>query len=164
MDYISKESATSIIELLTKCFQLNSHADNIAYFLSSRDLIKVEEIYHSKWAHYFPQLADEISNRLIAWGIKPMRGALDGNIEDYDNIEVAFSDSEMAFLSFIKAIENSIEVADMSNSPKSRIFLENLLDVLTPFVHQARIWTNKAHDLVNDENRFNNCFEEFTII
>lgn len=161
---ISKESADNINDIMRLCFQMNSFSDNLAYYFDSSDLPQIGDIYHHRWAHYWPQLADVLSTALIQWGYKPTRKGLASNEDTYANVADAFADNERAMEEFCNAVRKGIEIADMSDSPDSRIFLENFLDSLRPYIHQARLWKTRAVMLNNDPNRFDDYFENYTLI
>ena len=85
IEFLNKETEEALNVLLQATFQMNSHADNCAYWLASNSFINTSNIFHEKYAHKFPQLADTISDFMIKMGMKPIRKALEDNDYDYSD-------------------------------------------------------------------------------
>lgn len=161
---ISQESAQDINELMNFCFQMNAFSDNMAYYFAFLALPDVEDIYHHRWAHYWPQLADNLFEALRDWGFRATRKALIAEEDDYTSIADAFAANTNALGVFCEKVQESIQIADETNSVESRIFLENFLDGLRPYIHQANVWETRANSMSNNISSFNDYFEDITFI
>lgn len=161
---IGEEMQKKLNEVLGACFQMNSHSDNVAYWLDYNFYVEASAEFHEKYAHEFPVLADEISNFMIRMGARPVRYALTENVNDYDNTINAFEQVYNAILNFKRIIQEALDLAEFNNETNCKIFLENFLFNLEKYVHQAEIWKVKAIQIGDDPTKFDKYFDDFTII
>ncbi len=161
---MSEDMKNKFIELLGYCFQMNSHSDNVAYWLGFNQLVEAEEIFHEKYAHEFPQLADEISNFMIKMGKRPVRPALTSDEEDYPNLIIVFSDVKQMLDKFRAKIQECLDIAEINNETECKVFLENFLFNLVKYVNQVRIWAKKAEQIGDNPVKFDKYFDDFTVI
>ena len=64
--YVKETTVKQLNALLTATFQMNSICDNIAYNAGALKAVNFEDIFHHKFAHAFPALADQISDLMIS--------------------------------------------------------------------------------------------------
>ena len=83
MVYVSDATYSELNSFINLNFQMNEFCDNIAYILGYKKMVKSEEIFHSRFAHKFPEFADRISNLMIKLEVRPKRGSLKTEDRDY---------------------------------------------------------------------------------
>ena len=150
--------------LLQVTFQMNSHADNCAYWLAFNDFIKTQNIFHEKYAHKFPEWADLISDFMIKLGFQPIRKSLEENDYDYSDFIELFEDVENELEHYKELIYKTIDTITLHNFREIVSFLDNYLLELTDYTQQVSIWLKKAEDYSNMPFEFDEKFKEITFI
>lgn len=162
--FLTNKTYEAMIELLTLTFQGNSHADNCAYWLGFNQLLEAEENFHEKYAHAFPKWADEISDFLGEMGARAIRGPLEGNNKNYQNIGELFTDVKAFFVNYKTKIKEVIEVAEINEDLDVKTFLEDYSLRLCKYLKQVDIWEKKSLLLIDDVISFDDNFDDYTII
>jgi len=155
-------------ELLRDFFKMNSIADNMAYSLDTElKCREVAQIFHKKYAHVFPSdvFADLLSDKMSELGIRPRRLGFEGDVSDYDNLVVLFSDNYTEINNLRKKIYETFEVLDydVENKPITLILEEMILSI-NKYVHQSEIWKDNAEKYDQDWAGFNVHFGDITFI
>jgi ferritin len=151
-------------ELLQATFQMNSHADNCAYWLGFNNFKKIETIFHEKFAHKFPEWADKISDIMLKLNIHPIRKGLEDNDYDYTDILELFEDVETELEHYRELIYKIIDTATAQNVREIVGFLDDFLAELLDYKSQVNIWIKKAEQLIQNPIDFDKYFESFTFI
>lgn len=159
-----KEVEEFLNSLLQATFQMNSHADNCAYWLASNNFVNTSKVFHERYAHKFPELADAISDFMIKLGMKPIRKALEENDYDYSDYIELFEDVETELVHYREIIYKTIDTIEKQNMREIVSFLDEYLLKLIDYINQVVIWENKANDIGDNYSRFDKYFESFTII
>ncbi len=158
---ISQSTYEQLLDILRICFDLNARSDSIAYCLDYFYYNKLAKLYHHSWAHFFPQLADIVSDEMLKHNALPKRLAVKEYSYDNEDFFNLFNLNLEGILELKRAIRSGIEIADMNNDIEIRIFLENLLqDVETHYEKQAYEWLNAAKVLSKSD--FNIHVEDYT--
>lgn len=160
--YITEATKDQLNELLAACFQMNSICDNIAYEMAFKKMVHAEPIFHEKYAHAFPALADVISELMLKLNARPIRKALHENTDEYQDIIEMFSSLLIEVDRFRELIIKTIEVSDLNNDAEVRIAMENFLVDFIPFVDQANTWKIKAEICGANIEMFDHDFDDFT--
>ena len=163
MNLLHKETEKALNELLGLTFQGNSHADNCAYYLDANAFVQTQGIFHEKYAHQFPVWADNISNLIVQLGGRPVRLALEADINDYESHADLFMEVCQFLLDYREKIYEVIEIADMNNDREVVSFLDDYLLGISKYIKQTEIWMTKAKKITNAED-FDDEFEDFMII
>lgn len=150
--------------LLQATFQMNSHADNCAYWLAFNNFINTQEIFHKKYAHKFPEWADLISDLMIKLGVQPIRKNLEDNDYDYADIAELFEDVETELEHYRETIYKIINTIEIQSIREFISFLDDYLLELVTYVNQVSIWVDKANENLNNSSKFDRYFESFTFI
>ena len=150
--------------LLQATFQMNSHADNCAYWLAFNNFTNISEIFHEKYAHKFPEWADKISDMMINLGYKPERYCLEENNYDYSDYMELFEDVETELEHYRELICRTIDTANTFKFRELVGFLDDFLLELVEYKKQVKIWINKASITLNSSLEFDLHFGKFTFI
>ena len=164
MVYVSDATYSELNSFINLNFQMNEFCDNIAYILGYKKMVKSEEIFHSRFAHKFPEFADRISNLMIKLEVRPKRGSLKTEDRDYiDNVEM-FKDLKKKIDEFRTSIIKLIDIADINNDVEVRTEMEGFLTDFIPYLNQSNIWLDKAIKYGDNLKDFDKDFSVFTKI
>ena len=161
--YISQSTYEILNNFLQKCFQMNSYCDNLAYNMSALQMINVEPVFHEKFAHAFPEVADVVSEMMVKLDAKPARKALIENTDDYNNFKLIFADLKDNIDHYREDIVSVIESADINGDIEVKITMEKFLLNFMNYLNQVNIWYKKSKEYSRIED-FNQDFASFTFI
>lgn len=123
-DRISKE----LENLQGLCFIGNSIADNVVYQLDVKFVMpRTTEIFHHKFSHVFPVLADNITDYASERNVYFHRPVVPENRKEYQNLTTAFGDLFDFMKDFEQAIIDIMDVCIEDNDKMTRKFLDNFL-------------------------------------
>lgn len=162
--YISEATYEALNDFLGLCFQMNSYCDNIAYNLGYKKMVVTEPIFHEKFAHVFPALADVISELMLNMEARPIRKALEADTYEYENNESMFSDLKTNIDKYRQEILRVIEIADFNNDFEIKIDMEEFLSNFKKYLDQVNTWNLKAMLYGEDVKKFDKDFPAFTTI
>ena len=146
--------------LAAMCFDANASIDNLAYSLDYHYYNKIAEVVHLHVAHIMPEWADLITDQMLELSARPVRLNINGYNKDYEDVKDVFAallETLMGISSFTKDL---IESADMSGDDEVRIFGEEFLMKVSPFIKQAEEWSNAAK--IMDPHSLNIHIEDYT--
>ena len=141
---MSNKSYNNMNALAAMCFDANASIDNLAYSLDYHYYNKIAEVVHLHVAHIMPEWADLITDQMLELSARPVRLNINGYNKDYEDVKDVFAallETLMGISSFTKDL---IESADMSGDDEVRIFGEEFLMKVSPFIKQAEEWSNAA--------------------
>lgn len=146
--------------LAAMCFDANAFIDNLAYSLDYHYYNKIAEVVHLHVAHIMPEWADLITDQMLELSARPVRLNINGYNKDYEDVKDVFAallETLMGISSFTKDL---IESADMSGDDEVRIFGEEFLMKVSPFIKQAEEWSNAAK--IMDPHSLNIHIKDYT--
>ena len=157
---MSNKSYNNMNALAAMCFDANAVIDNLAYSLDYHYYNKIAEAVHLHVAHIMPEWADLVTDQMLQLSARPVRLDINGYDKDYEDIKDVFA----ALLETLTGISNFtkdlIESADMSGDDEVRIFGEDFLMKVSPFIKQAEEWSNAAK--VMDPHSLNIHIKDYT--
>lgn len=157
---MSNKSYNNMNALAAMCFDANASIDNLAYSLDYHYYNKIAEVVHLHVAHIMPEWADLITDQMLELSARPVRLNINGYNKDYEDVKDVFAallETLMGISSFTKDL---IESADMSGDDEVRIFGEEFLMKVSPFIKQAEEWSNAAK--VMDSHSLNIHIKDYT--
>ena len=137
---LNLDTHNMMIKILTECFNANAMFDNIAYDLESKYLKNIADVIHHKVAHKMPAFADEVSDKMLELGGRPIREALNTYDKEYGEVADVFKDLYEELMYIRKIVLTTIDVADLKGDAEVRIFGENLLEDISLYIKQAEEW------------------------
>ena len=161
---ISEQTYQQLNELLRKSFDCNARADNLAYNLDYAVYPNIQEVYHHKFAHKFPELADVISELMIKLNARPIRKQIGGYAEVFETPLKVFEENDKMAEEYRREIYKTIDIADLNEDYEVRIAIEDFLLKFLPYVKQSDIWLNKAKQYKNEPWQFDIHFKELTTL
>ena len=157
---MSNKSYNNMNALAAMCFDANASIDNLAYILDYHYYNKIAEVVHLHVAHIMPEWADLVTDQMLELSARPVRLNINGYNKDYEDVKDVFAallETLMGISSFTKDL---IESADMSGDDEVRIFGEEFLMKVSPFIKQAEEWSNAAK--VMDPHSLNIHIKDYT--
>ena len=157
---MSNKSYNNMNALAAMCFDANASIDNLAYSLDYHYYNKIAEVVHLHVAHIMPEWADLITDQMLELSARPVRLNINGYNKDYEDVKAVFAallETLMGISSFTKDL---IESADMSGDDEVRIFGEEFLMKVSPFIKQAEEWSNAAK--IMDPHSLNIHIKDYT--
>lgn len=146
--------------LAAMCFNANAVIDNLAYNLDYHYYNQIAEVVHLHVAHVMPEWADLITDQMLQLSARPVRLDINGYDTDYEDLKEIFKvllETLQEIHSFTKDL---IESADMSGDDEVRIFGEEFLMKVSPFIKQAEEWLNAAN--IMDAHTLNIHIHDYT--
>ena len=107
-----------------------------------------------------PEWADMISDKMLELSGRPVRKEIGGYEEEYKDLKSIFKALDDVLEDIRLNVKDFIEFADMEGDDEVRIFAENFLDMMSPYVKQAEEWVNASEMLSPAE--FNIHIKEYT--
>ena len=153
-------SYNNMNELVRKCFDANAIIDNLAYNLDFYYYNQIAEVVHHKVAHVMPVWADIVSDKMLELSARPVRKGIGEYDADIPNLKEIFKILLETFYDIREFTRNLIESADMNGDDEVRIFGEEFLMRVSPFIKQAEEWVNASEKL--NENELNIHFNLYT--
>ena len=146
--------------LLGKCFNANAVIDNLAYNLDFYYYNNIAKVVHQNVAHVMPEWADLISDKMLELSARPVRKDINGHEQDLRDLKVIFSILRDTLFEIRGFTRDIIESADIDGDDEIRIFGENFLEIMSPFIKQAEEWINTC-EIVSPSD-FNIHIKEYT--
>lgn len=153
-------SYNNMNELVRKCFNANAIIDNLAYNLDFYYYNQIAEVVHHKVAHVMPVWADIVSDKMLELSARPIRKGIGEYTDDISDLKEIFKILVETFYDIREFTRNLIESADMNGDDEVRIFGEEFLVIVSPFIKQAEEWINASNKM--SENDLNIHIEQYT--
>lgn len=139
-------------QLATLCFDANAILDNLAYNLDFYYYNKIAHVVHLSMAHVMPEWADQITDKMLLLGLRPTRGLIGEYQDDIPDLKTVFTKILETMMNLRRYCSELISTADLSDDDEVRIFGEDFIQQITPYIKQAEEWLNaigvmSAHEL-----------------
>ena len=157
---MSNKSYNNMNALAAMCFDANAFIDNLAYSLDYHYYNKIAEVVHLHVAHIMPEWADLITDQMLELSARPVRLNINGYNKDYEDVKDVFAALLETLIGISSFTKDLIESADMSGDDEVRIFGEEFLMKVSPFIKQAEEWSNAAK--VMDPHSLNIHIKDYT--
>ena len=148
---ISESSYRQLNTLATLCFDANAVFDNLAYNLDYYYYGKIAKIVHLNIAHLMPEWADIITDKMLVLGLRPTRGTIGSYEQDIPEVKTVFEQLHITLLNLRKNCCDLIATADLNDDDEVRIFGEEFLTKITPFIKQSEEWLKIIGDIGANE-------------
>ena len=157
---MSNKSYNNMNALAAMCFDANAIIDNLAYSLDYHYYNKIAEVVHLHVAHIMPEWADLITDQMLELSARPVRLNINGYNKDYEDVKDVFAALLETLIGISSFTKDLIESADMSGDDEVRIFGEEFLMKVSPFIKQAEEWSNAAK--IMDPHSLNIHIKDYT--
>lgn len=153
MSLISEELNSLLNNLVGRCFRLNRLLDRGMSLLNVRwAMFKSSELLHPILAHAFlgDKFADSISDYQGSRNNETIYPATIIGDQDYDNYLDFFKEMLNEFMIFSNEIEDTISFAIQDEDNTTKVFLDNLLFRLVPYIEQMQDLVDLGTDYGTD--------------
>lgn len=157
---ISEISYKQLNNLATLCFDANAIFDNLAYNLDYYFYTKIAKVVHLSVAHVMPEWADIITDKMLELGLRPVRENIGAYEEDIKDVKVVFEVAYNTLMNLRKKCCELISTADLNDDDEVRIFGEEFLTLITPFIKQIEEWSNAIGEI--GANNLNIHIKDYT--
>ena len=157
---MSNKSYNNMNALAAMCFDANASIDNLAHSLDYHYYNKIAEVVHLHVAHIMPEWADLITDQMLELSARPVRLNINGYNKDYEDVKDVFAALLETLIGISSFTKDLIESADMSGDDEVRIFGEEFLMKVSPFIKQAEEWSNAAK--IMDPHSLNIHIKDYT--
>ena len=157
---MSNKSYNNMNALAAMCFDANAFIDNLAYSLDYHYYNKIAEVVHLHVAHIMPEWADLVTDQMLELSARPVRLNINGYNKDYEDVKDVFAALLETLIGISSFTKDLIESADMSGDDEVRIFGEEFLMKVSPFIKQAEEWSNAAK--IMDPHSLNIHIKDYT--
>lgn len=151
--------------IVKKCFENNRLVDRIVSLLTVKFVMpNTSNIIHQKIAHYYPILADEITDYMAQRNCTAIYGETMAGNQDYAEPIDCFNRMLEINLALEDVVKNAIIVCSENGDYTTKVFLDGFLRNLIPLtddllllVDKATMYSNVHKDLMAfdyDINRF----------
>jgi len=144
---MSDATYNNLNTLTALCFDGNAIVDNLAYSLDYHYFNKIADVVHHSVAHIFPEWADEITNEMLILSARPVRKDIGGYEDDYESLRDIFDVLYATLNNICNFIKRTIDDAEFNDDAEVRIFGEDLLMKINPYLKQAEEWKNAAEHM-----------------
>ena len=141
---MSKESYDRLNALTAMCFDANAVFDNLAYTLDYHYNANISKVVHLKVAHVMPAWADLVTDKMIELSARPVRLPINGYKDDITSLEQIFTTMQDTLMNLRSAVRSLIESAELDGDDEVRIFAEEFLTIMSPYIKQAEEWVNAS--------------------
>lgn len=141
---ITLDSYNNMNNIIAMCFNANAIVDNLAYNLDYYYYNNIAEVVHHHVAHIMPQWSDLFSEKLLELSGRPIRKDINGYEEDYKDLKDIFKVLLNTLMDLRRSVQGLIESADMDGDDEVRIFAEEFLMIMSPYIKQAEEWVNAS--------------------
>lgn len=141
---MSRESYERLNALTAMCFDANAVFDNLAYVLDYHYFSNISKVVHLQVAHVMPQWADLITDKMIELSARPVRKPIGGYEKDYQELTEIFTVMLNKLEEIRGSVRGLIDSADIDGDDEVRIFAEEFLTVISPYIKQAEEWGNAS--------------------
>lgn len=161
---VKAEVVDKLNDLIQRMFYLNAVSDNIAYSLEYKGYHDTSNIFHEGIAHRFPAWSDFISDFMYELGVRAVRKGIPDQTEEYEDIKAIFDKISSEFIGLADYIDRLIEEMDFDYKNRYIVIkLENLLEMIQPYIRVVETWRLKAFEYTKHDNlyKFDKDFHTF---
>nr|DAJ38998.1 MAG TPA: Ferritin-like protein [Caudoviricetes sp.] len=149
---ISAEVKTSLEKIISHCFYCNRLVDRMCSILSVTFVMpKTSNLIHHNLAHYYPVLADKISDYMDSRDCTVIYDETPRGDQDYDTVLDCFNKMLEINLNFESYIKDAIKLAQDTNDYTTKVYLEKYLEKIIPITKDILTLVGKA-EMYGDSN------------
>ena len=149
---ISKEMKVSLEKIISHCFYNNRILDRMCSILSVTFVMPItSNILHHNLAHWYPLLADDISDYMDSRDCTTIYGETPIGDQEYDTVLDCFNKILEINLRLESLIKESIVLAQSINDYSTKVYLERFLLKILPITKDILLLLDKAEMYGNSD-------------
>ena len=162
---ISEETIEKINLLIQAMFNHNRTLDRFLGWADSQwSFVTFSKVFHEKYAHLMPLLADQFADILLRYNIAPKYYETKRDVREYNSMIDFFNVNLNEHIETYELIKSAIDTATINGDLNVESDLKRLLRIWNKFMSQAILLRDKAEIYKDNLAMFDGFAEQFYIL
>lgn len=162
---IAEETIEKINLLIQAMFNHNRTLDRFLGWADSQwSFVTFSKVFHKKYAHLMPLLADQFSDILLRYNIAPKYYETKRDVREYNSMIDFFNVNLNEHIETYELIKSAIDTATINGDLNVESDLKRLLRIWNKFMSQAILLRDKAEIYKDNLAMFDGFAEQFYIL
>lgn len=162
---IAEETIEKINLLIQAMFNHNRTLDRFLGWADSQwSFVTFSKVFHEKYAHLMPLLADQFADILLRYNIAPKYYETKRDVREYNSMTDFFNVNLNEHIETYKLIKSAIDTATINGDLNVESDLKRLLRIWNKFMSQAILLRDKAEIYKDNLAMFDGFAEQFYIL
>ena len=165
MMLIAEETIEKINLLIQAMFNHNRTLDRFLGWADSQwSFVTFSKVFHEKYAHLMPLLADQFADILLRYNIAPKYYETKRDVREYNSMIDFFNVNLNEHIETYELIKSAIDTATINGDLNVESDLKRLLRIWNKFMSQAILLRDKAEIYKDNLAMFDGFAEQFYIL
>lgn len=162
---IAEETIEKINLLIQAMFNHNRTLDRFLGWADSQwSFVTFSKVFHEKYAHLMPLLADQFADILLRYNIAPKYYETKRDVREYNSMTDFFNVNLNEHIETYELIKSAIDTATINGDLNVESDLKRLLRIWNKFMSQAILLRDKAEIYKDNLAMFDGFAEQFYIL
>lgn len=162
---IAEETIEKINLLIQAMFNHNRTLDRFLGWADSQwSFVTFGKVFHEKYAHLMPLLADQFADILLRYNIAPKYYETKRDVREYNSMIDFFNVNLNEHIETYELIKSAIDTATINGDLNVESDLKRLLRIWNKFMSQAILLRDKAEIYKDNLAMFDGFAEQFYIL
>lgn len=162
---IAEETIEKINLLIQAMFNHNRTLDRFLGWADSQwSFVTFSKVFHEKYAHLMPLLADQFADILLRYNIAPKYYETKRDVSEYNSMIDFFNVNLNEHIETYELIKSAIDTATINGDLNVESDLKRLLRIWNKFMSQAILLRDKAEIYKDNLAMFDGFAEQFYIL
>lgn len=162
---IAEETIEKINLLIQAMFNHNRTLDRFLGWADSQwSFVTFSKVFHEKYAHLMPLLADQFADILLRYNIAPKYYETKRDVREYNSMIDFFNVNLNEHIETYELIKSAIDTATINGDLNVESDLKRLLKIWNKFMSQAILLRDKAEIYKDNLAMFDGFAEQFYIL
>lgn len=162
---ISDETVEKINLLIQAMFNHNRTLDRFLGWADVKwSLNNFNKIFHNKYAHLMPLVADKLSDILLRYNIAPKYYETKADVREYTSLVDFFTVNLEEHIKTYDLLKEAINTATINGDINAEADLKYILRIWNQFINQAILLKDKAEIYKDDLALFDGFCEQFYVL
>ena len=162
---IAEETIEKINLLIQAMFNHNRTLDRFLGWADSQwSFVTFSKVFHEKYAHLMPLLADQFADILLRYNIAPKYYETKRDVREYNSMIDFFNVNLNEHIETYELIKSAIDTAKINGDLNVESDLKRLLRIWNKFMSQAILLRDKAEIYKDNLAMFDGFAEQFYIL
>ena len=162
---IAEETIEKINLLIQAMFNHNRTLDRFLGWSDSQwSFVTFSKVFHEKYAHLMPLLADQFADILLRYNIAPKYYETKRDVREYNSMIDFFNVNLNEHIETYELIKSAIDTATINGDLNVESDLKRLLRIWNKFMSQAILLRDKAEIYKDNLAMFDGFAEQFYIL
>lgn len=162
---IAEETIEKVNLLIQAMFNHNRTLDRFLGWADSQwSFVTFSKVFHEKYAHLMPLLADQFADILLRYNIAPKYYETKRDVREYNSMIDFFNVNLNEHIETYELIKSAIDTATINGDLNVESDLKRLLRIWNKFMSQAILLRDKAEIYKDNLAMFDGFAEQFYIL